>query len=855
MANQKKTPHSSVLTKITLRGIRDQFGRFLMTVLAVSVGTAFLVGVLSLRGALSNIAAGAIGGVAVYDGYIMGEPETTPAGTTIYGNVTPETATEAAAVPGTSDVRDLWIGTALLYNAEGDLILPAGMPAFVSTTFAGSKGPSWAQGHAPERVGEVAVEASGANQHDLNVGDHIELGIGGEFIPQEIVGIYEYEHEMAGAVIFFLDPETAETLLSVGGPPSMVGFNFAAGTDGPEVLAAVQDHLGDKFTVLSTDGYQAFMEEQASTMLSFLTTFLLVFIAIALFITTFIIANTFQMSVRARQREFALLRAVGASSGQIFGVVAIQAIVVGLIGGGVGLLLGWLLTLGASAVLGAMGLIISGGLPLTVSMGVISLIVGVVVTLVSAVLPATDAARTAPVEAMRSSDGANPRSLLPRTLIGSALLIIGLGLLTVGALRLVEWDGIAFGVGSALTLLAVLMLSAALAVPISIVLSYPIRLFARTEGRLAVKNLIRNSRRTSATAGALLVGVALVSAGAVLAASVKDSLAAVVDDQLQADLLVQSADIFAGELPEGLEAIIAGTPGVISVNSEVASAQISPVTSEGETLRNFAAFINPNYLDTDLSLTFTSGDVPATGEFIALDSAAEELGVVVGDEVEFMTASGPQLRTLAGTVDFWILSVSYIFPFDDLDLASGAATQDRIAIFVDVEGRDVDEVKAELRSKVRDFRIVTVSDVDDVANQAAESVNQVMAVLYALLGLSMFVAAIGIVNTMTLSVSERVREFGLLRAVGMGRGSIGGMIVIESVLTSIFATILGCFVGVGLAAALRIYLKDSGLSALTIPVGQLLLFLVAAVVLGVVAALFPALRASRVPVLQAITTD
>lgn len=826
-----------------------------MTVLAVAVGTAFLLGVLALRGALSNIAADAVGAFSVYDGMVLGPEENSPSGTPIRGSVSADTATQVESVAGTADVQDMWTSIVLLYNAEGEQLLPGQTPSFATATMQGADWPRWTEGHAPAGAGEIAVIAPAAEKHGIAVGDTLEVGVGGQFLPQEVVGLFEFSSDVAGTVIVFMDPDTAAQLLSMGGPPQMVGFNIAAGSNPAEVLDAVQETLGDQYSVMSNAQYVDYMEEQSSTMLGFLTTFLLVFVAIALFITTFIISNTFQMSVRARQHEFALLRALGTSGRQVFGIVAAQALVIGLAGGTAGLGLGWLLTLGASALLDSMGAPLSGGLPISGASIAITILVGLVVTLISAILPAMGAAQTAPVAAMRDSEGANPTSPWGRSLIGAVGVAAGAVLLILGAGRHITWSGLALGLGAVLVLVAILVLSPTLAIPGSTALSWPIRLFAPTQGRLAVTNLVRNPRRTAATAGALLVGVALVSAGSVLASSVKTSLASAVSEQLKADLVVQSADIFNRTLPEATEQVVARQPGVEGVYWDVADAQVSVVDGAGQPQTQPGVFIDPDYLQRFVEIPLDEGRLPSEGEFVAQTSVAEQLGAAVGDTVTFQTGEGEHQLTLSGTFGSAILSGSVFIPYRYLDQLATGQVQDHSAMFVETDGDDVQQVKEELRAAVKDLRIVTVDDAADMTDQAAASVDQVMGILYALLGLSLFVAAIGIINTMTLSVSERIREFGLLRAVGFSRGSVAGMVIIESVLTAVYATIVGCVVGVGLAAALQSYLKDSGLATLSVPYGQLFLYVGVAIVLGVIAAILPAVRAARVPVLDAISSD
>ena len=846
----------SPLVKITLRGIRSQFGRFLMTLLAVSLGTAFLSGVLGLRSALDGVAESTLGGVAVYDGYLLGPEETTPGGTSIYGSVDASEVDRLREITGVENPLALWTGTGLLYDAAGNLLTTGGAPVLITPTMAGSLGPTWVEGVAPQRAGQIAVEESAANQHQLQVGDRLELAVGGQILPQEVTGIYSYDHPMLGMVSLYVDPDTADQLFGEGGQAPMVVFNLAPGADPTQVLDRVAQ---PDLTVLDNAQYRAYLQEQADTALRFLTTFLLIFIGIALFVSTFIISNTFQMSVRARQGEFALLRAIGTSRPQVFLVVAAQAVVVGLLGGGLGVLLGRGLTWAAERALAGIGMSLPGGIPLTASMVGWSLLVGLVVTVISALLPALEASRTSPLEALRSSAGANQRALWPRTVLGAMALAGGLALVHLGVTRQVAGPGVSFGVGAALLILGILAVSPALSRPAAQLLASPIRLVSPTQGRLAVKNLWRNPRRTSTTAGALIIGVTLVSAGAVLATTVKDSIAGLADDQVLSNLVVQSADPFSPIPPQAQE-LIEQVKGVESVHGDVSTGQVSFENAEGEYAIQSATFYGPGYLGRDVQIPLSEGsaDGLSDGEFLALSSWAREQGFEVGDEVTFRDGDQTQEHRLGGLMDFNVVGSTLVFDSKYSQLAAGGQfpVTKPAALFVWTEpGADVQLVKAAIQQQVRPLRTLSVGTAADFSNQAAQAVDQVMAVLYALLGLSVVVAAVGIVNTMSLSVAERTREFGLLRAVGMGRGGVAALVIIESTLTSVYAAVLGAATGVGLGAALQQYLQDSGLSRLTVPWGQLGLFVLAAAVLGVLAAIVPAWRAARIPVLVAIAED
>lgn len=904
------------LWKITLRGIRAQFGRFSMTILAVLVGIAFLTSVLGLREVLNSLFTSATSASVVYDIYVQGaeiraaddaggaadnsedsksensdlgnsssgaQASVSASGSSLtvaasaYQQVPALLADTIAEVSGVGEVQVGWQGSALLYDAEGNLLQSS--ITLVTPTLAGSTGPTWVEGHAAENSSQVAVEQGAAKTLGLSVGDTQKMLLGTEMVELEVVGIFAFSTAPAAVSYFAVDPQTAEELFSETGMASAIWVNVDHG-DGVADVTAVRDaivaEIGAGYTVMTAAEYQADLQAQMDTILGFITTFLLVFTAVALFVGTFIIYNTFQMSVRAKQYEFALLRALGTKPGQVFRIVAIQAIVIGIVGSLVGLVGGIGLNQLTEVVFSAMGMPLDEQVPLTWQMVVIALTVGTAVTLVSALIPARAAAHTAPVEAMRTATAvSSEKRLTLRPLFGVLLLALGVLGVFCGAYRYLSWSGWALGIGAVLVLLGILVLSPALVRPVATVMCGILRVLARTSSRLALRNIRRNPRRMSVTSGALIVCIALVTTGATMARSVQTSLQGIIEDSLLADLTVTT--IASAEIPSEVVSGLVDLDSVTEIYSQLSYGAVTYVDEESATTPLSAAAVDPTYLDTYLSLPLLEGSSnPLTvGQVAVLSDFADEYELEVGDAITLTvpaaaedgedavdgdaatdSSDSTETRTyvIGAIISSGLLSGSIILPYDQADIMSAVAQP--VVLFLDVDDTaDIAAVKADIQDLVREFGYIFVGEAEDYASSTASIVNQVLIGLYALLGLSLVVAAIGIVNTLVLSVSERTREFGLLRAVGLQRTSVAAMIVVESVVTTVFGSLLGILTGTGLAAALRLYLQDQGLRELAIPWDIIGLTLLGAIVLGVVAAIIPALRAARVPVLQAIAAE
>ncbi|SDG14626.1 putative ABC transport system permease protein [Cellulosimicrobium cellulans] len=888
------------MIRVALRGVRAHVVRFVLSVLAVTLGVAFVVGTFAFRGMLSSTFDDIIATTLTADVYVRGAQEVEgdasgPAGGGAAGGggfagdrtlVPADLTAEVEGVDGVERAVPDVSGPVVLVAADGTAVVTTGPPSTAFSVDPEDPSLTLLDGAWPG-PGEIVLEQSAAQTADLATGDETTVVLGGEPRPVTVSGVFGIEAAAAGAVLVGIDGDTAREVYAPDGLVPQIAV--WADSSGP----VDEDALADRVASVLPSGAEAVTGEQARAeaseaveeVLGFVETFLLVFAAIALFVGAFIIANTFAMSVRERLRELALLRALGASPGQVFASVLVQALVVGLVGGGLGVLAGAGLVRVIRWGLALAGMEFSGRVPLGAPQVVAAVALGAVVSVLAAVLPARRAAAIPPVQAMRD-DVAPDRGTGLRAVGGVVVVAAGAGVLWLAAYlgsSVVDaptgwaWvDGLSprvlLGVGAGLVLVGVLVGSPAVARGVLAVLAWPLVVTLRPLGRLARGNVTRNPRRTASTAGALLIGMALVSVTGVIAASTQASVRSIVENEVRADLVVDSATLV---VPEGAVEAVTATPGAAVVDTvRLGSASVAPVgggsgtddstadgTDDGARGTDVAG-VPAGFFDTALEPVTLAGDPTSTledGDVVVHRRTARERGWEVGDRLRLGEGDTAVEARVGAVIDSQLVGTGVLVRDDVFDAVVPAAqTSVRIVYVSAADGAspaEVEELRTALTSAVEPFLVVTVLDREQTASAFADQVNQVLVILYALLALSIVIALLGIVNTLALSIIERTREIGLLRAVGLGRLQLAGVIAIESVLTAVYGTVLGVATGIGIGAALPGVLADEGLSTLAVPWGQVLAILGVAVVIGLVASVWPAIRAARLPVLDAVTVD
>ncbi len=707
------------------------------------------------------------------------------------------------------------------------------------------------QGTGPSAPDEVAITANLADAADVTVGDTIEVITLEPRRPFKVSGIVGYKggRESLGGetFVFFTLPVAQELMLGRTGVYSNVDIKAAPGVSQETLQQRAQAVVGDGYTVRT--GKQT-SEAQAGSIQSFLSIFstgLAVFGFLALFTGAFLIFNTFAMLIAQRTRELALYRSFGANRGQVLRSVLLEAILLGVVASAVGIVLGlglaWILT----------RLLRSAGFPggtLVISPWVVigTLLVGTVITVLAALAPALRASRVAPIEAMR--EAARPDKPLRRlTIIGLAFIAAGVALLVLKGTKTIDNNVIALGGGCLLTFIGAVMVAPALSRPITGAIGKLVDW--ATPGRLGVRNTGRNPRRTALTAAALMIGVTLATGAGVFASSVKAGLNNVFATDLNADLILQT-DFTAGPT--------AGfSPALLGQIQQIPGVQTAAVLqSDGVKLAGQDQFV----VATDaaaaqnlFTLKAREGEIRdlASGEVILNDGFATKTGLKVGDTASMQTARGQaeDLKVIGILEQSPVIDQPLISPADTGGFRSPLAQQAYVKVG---DKAQIAPVRAQLATLVADNPEVTVSDPSDTVAQATSFLDLVLNVLNVLLGLTILVAVLGVINTLLLSVFERTRELGLLRAIGMSRGRMSWMITVEAVLISVFGALLGLVLGTALGISL-VKIFGGDFLKLTIPWGYLITALVLAVIAGLVAALLPALRAARLNVLEAIAYE
>ena len=863
------------MIRVALRGIRAHFVRFGMAVLAVALGVAFVAGTYSLRAVLASTFDAIVDSSVSAQTYVrgadmvVGMDSTTGSAGSVHAPVPASLVDTVREADGVDRAYADYGGTLVLVGKDGTAVTTTGAPTLGVSLARDDTVVRVTDGDYAVGPEQIVLEESTAERAGLTTGDRTTIILAGDILDVTVSGLAHFDATMAGALLIGLDPEVAAAAYAPEGTVPTISVFAKPGVSETQL----RDAVAQKLASTSVDGAataevvtgEAMREEQSDAigeMLGFIQVFLLVFAGVSLFVGGFLIANTFSMSVRERMREFALLRAIGASPSQVFASILGQALVIGVLGSAVGIGLGIGIAAGLSALLSGMGMEMGGAVELTADTVVISLVVGTVVSLVAAAIPARRAALTAPVEAMRA-EAPSEKGLRVRTAIGAVLTLAGIGGVAYASLAktadglVVDGAPTMLGIGAVTLVVGMLVLAPILARWVVPVLAAPFAALGKPLGGLARGNVVRNPRRTASTAGALMIGMVLVSASGVLAASTTASIGSVIESDLKADLIVQSQD---GDLPEQVADAMAATPSVAALDV----ADYGVTFASGISTPQFVFSAEPALWERSIGVTVEDGELASygRGEALALKPAAKSNGWKVGDVVTLGSeqgvtdgTAGTQVR-IGAIIDSQAFGGAMFVPRDVYEKVvrpelSGIA----VAFAAAADGVTTDQLRADLVEIAKPYFVISVMDSEEMVNALADQVNMMLTVIYALLGLSVLIAVLGIVNTLALSIIERTREVALLRAVGLGRLQLSTMVAIESVLTALFGTIVGVGVGVGIATALPAVFKDEGMTQLVIPWGTLGGMVVLAALVGLVAAVWPSIRAARMPVLDGLAAE
>ena len=745
-----------------------------------------------------------------------------------------------------------------------------GETVLISNGFAPTFGAAWdsnpyaqqwslVEGQPPTNKKEVVMDVVTAENHSFSVGDRVTVLAGATPASFTIVGIAEFANVGApgGATFALFEFRTAQALLDSKGEVDLINVVIENNFDINDVKNDITNLDSENLNVINAQEAAAEQADSIKQGLDFFNTILNVFAGIAIFVGAFIIQNTFRILLLQRTKELSLLRALGTSKRQIYRLVISESLFMSIIGSGLGIALGIGLAVAVKEGLQYFEFgLPDGPLVLTTEAAITGLIIGITVTIFSSLLPARKASQVSPMEAIRDSVSTPQRkSLLTRLLFGSIISIVGFGVLfgvlydfldlpTLSSLQQV-------GFGAGVIFIGISVVTPSITKPFVFIFDKIYNLLFGILGKLATENSKRTPRRTASTASALMIGLTLISLANVITTSFKAQAESLISEVILADYQVSAANVFA-------------SPGIPTGLSEELL-QLDEVTKLSRTRATVVGFNDRPLIlgavdETVFDLVKTDDVSGDRKDFLdenaigILKQTAEREELFVGDQV-VLTIPEEGERTF---------TVSYIFDWTTQPPAEFFVLLENNSFFAD-ESLDtelyfnVDKKTPELEEKINtivdEYPGVEIRDEDGLVEEANNQIQLLLNVIYGFLSISIFVALFGITNTLSLSVFERTREIGLMRAIGTYRKQIRRMIFIESSIISIFGAALGTSLGIFFAWSLIQTLADEGFTVFAVSIPQTALWIGISIIAGVIAAILPAIRASRQNILEAISYE
>lgn len=846
---------------LTLRGLTARKLRAALTALAIFFGVAMIAGTLMLTDTINksfdNIFASAnertdvtVKPAEAVEDSRGGEPPAFSA----------DLLQRVINVPGVAEAAgSIFDPSIAILDDKGKRIGPMGPPHLAASTVPVRFSPwTYVQGGPPQGPNQVAIDKFTAEEEKYKLGERVRISGPAGARSYRIVGVGRFGSDtpLGGASIALFTLEEAQRLTGKEGKYDEILVAGDPGITPQQLKARVSSALPASVTVRTGEETGQAEAQDIKSGFSFLSTALLAFAGVALLVGGFLIFNTFSITVSQRTKEFGLLRTLGASARQVLATVLVEAWIIGLVASIAGILGGIGFVAMITALFKALGFSLpTSGLVISGTTIVVALIVGIVSTTIASIVPALRATRVTPLEALREgvADRGGPstrRTVIAAALAGSGAFLIAFGLFGTAS------AGSAFvlmGPGLVLTFVGVAMLSNRLIRPLASLVGWPIERLRGVTGLLARENTLRNPSRTTTTAASLMIGLALVTFVATFASALNKSFASALDKAFAGDLILLNSDN-QSRIPAGVATVVSKVQGVDAV---------SPLASGDGDIQGLGkqavGGIDPTTVGRVANIDWVNGSAAtlstlgANGAIVEADWGKDN-GIAVGDTVKITTPTGKRTsyvvrgsaRDKAG-----LIFESLVIPRQTFARDFGI-TSDDADLVAFAPGTNFDTVRARVdRALTQTFPNVESRSQTEFEADQRDQINQLLVLIYALLALSVIISLFGVVNTLILTIHERTRELGMLRAIGTSRAQVRQMIRYEAVITAMIGAIIGAALGLLLAIVAVTALEDEGF-VLSIPYPLLVVLLMLAGVAGVAAAIAPARRASRINVMEAL---
>ena len=850
------------MLRLSFRSILSHKLRFLLTTLAVVTGVAFIVGAFvvtdSLRASVDDLFANINKGVDV------SVRASTPidGGTSIgvsRGRVPEQLVDVVRGVDGVAVAEGTISGYAQILDKQGEPLTTTGAP-FLGVSW-GSEDALYPvrldEGRKPVGVQEVAIDRASAEDAGFAVGDRTRvLLVDGSQREVTIVGIFTFgdANNLLGARLTAFDAAVAQELFGGPGQFDSIDVRAAPGVSPAELASRIQSVLPAGTEAVTATTVRDEGEDTVAGFLDVFQNILVGFGVVAVFVAAFYINNTFSIVLLGqRSRELALLRAIGATPGQVTRSVMLEAGIIGATGLVFGVATGLVIAHVLRAILASGGFDVpSESLVLLGRTWVAAVVVGLGVTVVAAVVPARRAAAIAPIAGLREgyvvphASGARRAAVATAVIVtGGALVFLGL-FVAQGAMPIL----LSLGLGAIMVFLGVAQLSPVVAVPVTGALGRLIGAPFGAAGRLGRANTARNPYRTAKTAAALMIGLALVTAVFVIGTSIKKTFAASIDKSVRADFIV-STDSNTGFSP-ALTAELAALPELESVTGVRFDRFV--FNGHGKDLTAVDPVPAGQVVDIDVKSGSLADLKP--GSIFIHEDPAHDLGLAVGDTVEVQfAAGGPQQVRVAGIYGDATWAGNYLIDLETFERYYPANQLDLLTFARVAPGVAAANARTAIETALAAYPQVRLEDRAEFKASQEAQLNGLLIAVNGLLALALFIALMGIANTLALSVLERTREIGLLRAVGMLRRQVRQMVLTEAVTVALFGAVLGVAVGILFGVATASALPESAVSTIAVPIGTVVGIVVAAALFGTLAGLLPARRAARLDILRATAAE